>query len=391
MKRVRVLSFGVILSFLVATGLAGATFATWSPNFVSSNDTAVVTKDTTHQGSLYITGDKVTIDGTVTGSVYCAGSTVTINGTVDGDVLCAGQKVTINGTVKQDVRAAGQFVEVKGMIGGSLTAFGQDVEIAKGAEVAEDVNGAAQQFTIDGVIGRDVAVGLERLSVNGTVRGNVDAALEDVQFGSDASILGNFNYSASRELSFDTSVAKGSVSFNPQETSNAHMGGGFMPGAILTFILMLAASALLVVLIAPRFVNRSTEVFARQRLLTVLAGFAFVFGGPIVVLMLMVSVVLLPIAFALLFAWLAVVILSGIFFAYWIGSELLRSQQNIIIRMLGGMLIVLIAYLIPIVNILTMLAAVIVGSGMVIMTVTDGYRRPNYTLVATKAAAPKSK
>ena len=392
MKRMQLLSLGLMVSFLAIVGLASTTSAVWSPNFSTADEAVTLARDTTHQGSFYAAGQSVTIDGTITGSLYCAGSTVTINGTVEGDVLCAAQKVTVNGTVGQDVRVAGQFIEVDGMVGGSLTAFGQDVRLGNEASVADDVNGAAQQVTLDGVVGRDVAVGTQLLALNGEVRGNADVAVEQVQLGNDASVVGNLNYSAQRELSFDESGVAGTVSYNPMP-ENGYQGNGrqFFSAVKIMFLVMLAASALVAVLVMPRFLNRSSELFTREMPKTVLLGLATVFGLPALVGFLIMSVIMLPVGLALLFAWLTVVLLSGIFFAHWVGSELLRSQQNTIVRMLGGIAVMLVLYMIPFINVLAMFAALVIGSGMVVTTLSNGYRRPSYGVTETRKKAATKK
>lgn len=389
MKRMKLLSLGLVLSLMVAVGAAGTTLAAWSPNFQSS-DAVTLAKDKTHEGSLYAAGGDITVDGTVNGSVYCAGNVVTINGTVNGDVLCAGQKVTVNGSVSGDVRTAGQFVEMNGTVGGSLSALAQDVRLSKDANVAGDVNGAAQQFTLNGTTGRDVAIGTQLLTLNGEVKGNVDVATEQIRLGGQASVLGNLNYSAPRELSLNTSSVKGQVSFNPQETNGRQYSSGRFFAAIkVMFILMFAVSALLMVLVMPRFVNRSSELFQRRMLMTVLLGFAFVFGGPIIVGFLLFSVILAPFGLALLFAWLAILLLSTPFFAYWIGAELLRSQPNAIVRMLGGIAILTVAFILPYIGGLLLFISLVTGAGMIVATLTNGYRRPQYQIAAPKKAAAK--
>lgn len=384
MKKVKILSLGLIVSFVAAIGVASVTSAMWSPNFRSSADTVTIAKDSTHTGSLYAAGENVTIDGAVTGTVYCVGETITINGSVAGDVLCAGQKVIINGTVAGDVRAAGQFVEVNGAVGGSLTAFAQDVRIDKAARIADDVNGAAQQFTINGVVGRDLAVGAQLLALDGEVKGNVDAAIEQLRLGSQSLVLGNLNYSATKEASVDESRVSGSVSFNPAKDHQS--SSRYVSGTKLLFLLMLVASAIGMVLIMPRFVDRSSELFRQRIMMTILLGFTFVFGAPILVSLLLLSVILLPFGLALLFVWCAVLVLSSIFFAYWVGAELLRSQPNIIMRMLGGVAIIVVALTIPVLGGFVLFASVVVGSGMIVTTLTNGYKRPNYRIAAPKKA-----
>lgn len=389
MKRIKLVSLGLVVSLAAAIGLVGSVSATWSPNLKATDDAVVVKEGDTHTGSLYVAGDTVTVDGTIKGSLYCGASTVTINGTVEGDVLCAGQKITINGTVGQDARLAGQFVEVEGNIGGTLTAFAQDVRLAADASVAGDINGAAQRFVLNGSVGRDIVLGAQSLVIGGEVKGNVDVGVEQLRLESGAAIVGNLNYGAETQQTIDAAKVQGTISFNQQTHGSQASGEQLLGGMRIIFLLALAVSAMVVALIMPRFVHRSGELYSRQALLTTLLGFAFVFGGPIVVVLLLMTVVLAPLGLTLLFGWLAVLFLSGIFFAYWVGAELLRSQPNILVRMLGGVVIVLIAYSIPVLNVLTLFAAGVVGSGMIIATLTNGYKRPQYQVVAKKPAASK--
>lgn len=388
MSKIKILVIGFFASCLVALGVTSAALAVWSPNFQSS-DRVVLAEDKTHSGSLYATGSDVTVDGIIEGSVYCAGGTVTINGAVEGDVLCAGQKITINGAVAGDVRAAGQFVQVGGSIGGSLTAFGQDVRLDKGASVGDDINGAAQQATINGTVGRDLAMGLQMIDIHGEIAGGVDIAAEQIYLGSQASILGDFNYSAQRELSFDESQVAGSTSFNPSESEGGQQAGQFLGAVKVMMLMAMAISALTLALVMPRFISRSGEIFSKQMLMTTLLGFGVIFGTPIVVFLLLFTVVLAPIALALLFSWLVILFLSMAFFTYWVGAELLRSQSNIIVRMAGGVVIVFLASAIPVIGGIVMFIGGIVGSGMIVATVTNGYKRPSYQISAKEARKSK--
>lgn len=363
-------------------GLASIASAAWSPTIQTGNESVSLSKDTIHKGSFYATGSQVTIDGRITGSLYCAGGTVTVNGTVEGDVLCAAQKIVINGTVEQDARVAGQFVEIEGSIEGSLSALAQDVRVAKESSIKDDMNGLAQQVTMNGIVGRDVVMGVQLMSLNGEVKGDIDLTTNQIQLGNEATVTGNFNYTSQKELSIDEAKIQGSVSYNPQQHDQKAKSSQLLTGTTFLLVIMFAVSAMIIALLIPRFLQRSSDLLPQQILQTALVGFAFVFGGPILVASLILSIVLAPIGVALLFGWFAILLLSGIFFAYWVGSELLRSQKNVLIRMAGGSAVVMVFYLIPFINALMLFAAVVIGSGMIVATLTNGYKRPNYTVTS---------
>ncbi len=379
MKRIKLITLGLLVSVGVSLGVVSATQATWSNNLQSNESTVVVASDDTHDGSLYAASETVTVDGTVDGTLYCVAATVRISGTVNGDVLCAGQslELTDSARVTGDVRLAGQSVDISGTIAGSATLFGQDVELMNGAEVSGDVNGGAQYVTVDGTVGGDMVFGMQALTLGGTVQGNVDVSLERITLEDEATVAGDLNYSASRDLDVDGARVDGAVSYNMLESSD--YDGASWYAAIPVVLAMMLLSALVVALVMPRFVHRSSVVLRDNPLMTILLGFAVAFGTPIVAVLAMVSVLLLPVGLSLLLAWMLIGSLSGIFVAYYIGSVLLRGVENVLARMAGGAVVLLVLYLIPIVNIFALFVAWVVGSGLVVATLTSGYRRPDYS------------
>lgn len=388
MKRIKLLSLGLVMSVGVALGVVGTTQAAWSDNLRSSEDRVTVAADATHDGSLYATGNDVTIDGTVDGTLYCAAGTVTISGTVNGDVLCGAQSIVLErgSTVTGDVRLAGQTINLDGSIAGGATAFGQDVKVGSDGEVAGDFNGGAQFVTVDGMVG-DMVYGMQSLTLNGVIEGNADLSLERLVVGEEAAVSGALNYSASRELNYTDRQFADSISYNRLQQSSSD-DVNWYAGIPVLFAMMLL-SALVVALVMPRFVHRSSVVLRENALMTVLAGFAFAFGTPIIAALAILSVVLLPLGVALMLTWLLAGLLSGIFFAYYIGSVLLRGVENVLARMAGGAVVLLIVYLIPFVNILALFVAWVVGSGLVIMTLAHNYQRPNYSTETPKKTLAK--
>lgn len=378
MKRITLVVVSLVVSFGVALGVVGVAQASWSDNLrFADSGTVTIEGGQTHQGALYASGNKLVIDGTIDGDLYCMVGELIINGTVNGDILCAAQTVSIYGEVGQDVRLAAQYAIVDGGVAGSLSTLAQDVRVGAEAQVGHELNGANQTATVDGAIGGGVALASQAFRLNGQVDGNVDVSGQLVHLGTDSRIAGDLNYSAaSRELS-NVDRVDGEVSYIAPERTGA---GYDMFSGLLIVVLSLVLSAVVVVMAVPRFVHRSSELLRKQSLMTVLLGFAVVFGAPAVMLMTLLTVFLIPLMLMLLLAYLLVMLLSAGFFAYFIGSVLLRGVENIVLRMLGGAVVLLILYMIPFVQVLAISAALVVGSGMIVATLTNGYRRPEYSL-----------
>lgn len=390
MGKYKLIALGLILSLGATVGLATVSQAQWSDS-VRGQDKVTVAVGETHSGSLYAAGDQVVIDGKVEGDLYCATRELIISddAEVTGDVLCAVQTATIDGRVGQNARLAGQYLNIDNSIGGSVTFFGQDLKLRADSSVAGDVNGAGQIFNLGGPVGGDVVVAVERLSLQSTVAGNVDVAVMRLELTGGAQVEGNLNYAAENAASFDQTKVAGEVSFNDSTASNQTQGNSF--GWLVWLLATMLACALALVLLVPHFVERSRAMATRKFATVSLIGFAAVFGTPILAIMLMMTVVLLPLGVLLMLAWAGVMLISHGLFAYLLGSLALKSQRNVLIRMAVGVVILFILYAVPLINFFAIIIATVVGSGMAIATLTDGYQSPKYTLDSASVKKPTSK
>lgn len=387
MQRYKVFILALALSLTTALGVATVSQAKWSDN-IQDQDKVTVASGQNHQGSLYATGDQIVVNGTVEGDLYCAGRELIISGEVTGDVLCAAQNITIDGKVGQDIRVAGQYVSLNGEVAGSVTFFGQDLKLLSDSRVGGDINGAGQIVTLGGPVGGDVLIGSERLSVQSTVGGDVNAGTTRIELTGGAQIAGDLNYAAESKLSVDESRIAGEVNYNSSQHNQSRSDMDTYGWLIFMLVSMLLC-ALLVAVVAPRFVERTRVVANRNFALVALVGFAVAFGTPILAVSLMLTVVLLPVGILMMLLWASAMLVSNALVAYWLGSLVFASQRNILIRMATGVAILFVLYLIPVVNFLVGVMAVVVGSGMVASTLFDGYKRPSYSLA--KATTTKKR
>lgn len=387
MQRTKIAILGLVVSIGVVLGMATVGQAKLSSS-IQASDKVLVATDEVHQGSLYAAGEQIVVDGTVEGDLYCAGRELILNGTVEGDVLCAVQSAAINGDVGQDIRLAGQYANINSEVAGSVTFFGQDIKLFSEGSIGGDLNGAAQHIMLSGPVERSVFIGGQKLTLQSAIGGNVDAAIEQVDIMSGASVAGDFNYHAERKLSIDESVVGGSTNHTPANRNQSNTGG---LAIVLMALSSIAVCALAIILLAPRFVERSRHLVSTSSLTVGLVGFAALVGGPILVAFLMATVVLLPLGIMIFGFWLAALVASQALFAYLLGSIALRQQSSILLRGFAGAALLLALYLIPLVNAFVAFAGLVLGMGMVITTALSGYRKPSYLLDDENASASADK
>ena len=385
------IKYFIAASLLAVVGFFGLTsvaHAEWSQN-AATGDTVTLAKDKTHKGAFYAAGSTVKIEGTVDGDVYCAGETIEITGSVSGSVLCAGKSVHVAGTVGRDIRVAGQNVTIDSKTEGAVSMFAQTATISQTATVAGEGKGGAQKIRIEGTGGEKVRVGGEEGGSGAVVGGNADIGAGHIIINDKGKVTGNLNYQADKELQLPQDKVGGKISYNPVPESE---GKTEAAGAAMGFVMMavmLLGSALLIAAIMPRFLQRSVEITQKGFGFVLVAGLITLFSIPFFIFFLAISIVGIPVAIILLLAWCVVMLLSGAFFAYWVGSLLLKKSNNILVRMGVGALVTLVLCLIPFVGVLVVLAALIIGSGMITRTLTYGYRAPNYRV--TLAQPPKQR
>lgn len=342
--------------------------------------TFIVTEGETINGSYYAAGNKITVEGTIDGDLYCAGQNITVTGTVKGDVLCAGQTVTIGGVVEGDARIAAQNVIYEGAIGGSASTFAQNINVSEGATINRDFNGASQLVSIEGSVGRDIFLATSQLQVFGAVGGDISGYYEQLLIESGATVAGDARYTSD----VDGVIADGTVAGQVERTAPPVDDEGdsasevIFGAAVYTFISMLAVS-LAIALIAPQLVHAVSDRGIRQFLPSLLVGFFVMFATPIAALLLAITVVGIPLAGLLMLSWVIILILSGPVFGYLLGRKIMAKRTTSpLLIMLVGASILLLSYFVPIANIFTILAALIVGSGMITIELSKRYKKPAY-------------
>ncbi|NLA43197.1 polymer-forming cytoskeletal protein [Candidatus Saccharibacteria bacterium] len=365
--------------------------AAWSSGVKSSDGSIVVADNETHTGSLYATGKTVKIKGNVEGDLYCAGMSVEIAGSVNGSINCAAQDIKFSGSAKHGVRLAGQEVEVKGHVFSDLSVAGQNVKVQESAHIDGDLNGVAQSLTIDGVVHGGLRFGSGAVVINGEVKQASDVNTGSLSFGDRGRISGPLFYKSDKELKIESSKVAGDITYNsPKEQSQD--SGGHILKALLMMVGIFITTGMFVALVLPGFTEKSSQLAKKSFSTTFLVGSAVVFVLPLAGIMLLISSLGSFLALVLLLLWAAVLMLSGVFFAYYLGSLFLQNVQNILLRMLGGLVLVSALLLIPYIQIVAVFAIIVVGTGILVQAVFNGqFKSMRYSLAPEMPKPPMPK
>ena len=384
MKRASV----IFIAMLAFVGVACAGATAHAASTFKSNDRGTVTlsKDDTHNGAFYATGKAVVIDGTINGDLYCGAQSVEINGTVNGDVICGAQTISISGTVGHDVRTVSQSLSIDGSVAGTVSTISQITILAKSSKIGGDVNGMGQNLSIKGAIGGDVAYAGQEISGGGVIKGDANLDAQTISLTGTPSVEGKLTYSSQKDLALDSTVAKGGVVYQaPQKSDDAEAA---MARTAAILFLAIVVSTVLLVMLAPRYFERSYAISRKRTAIVALVGVAVVLGVPFGLIILALTVVLLPLAIIGLLGYMLIYMLALPFFAYQLGRYIFGSVvRTIPLIALAGAVLLVILLSIPFLNIFVCFVMLVFGSGSLVMTVLNGYKRPNYRLSVSRKKA----
>lgn len=334
-------------------------------------------------GSFFGAGSTIHITSPVDGDIYAAGQNVSISGDIKGDVLVAAQSVTISGTIEGSVRVAAQSLTVTGEVKGSLSALAQNFLLDKPAIIQRDLSLVSQLAIIDGKVNRDLHGAIDTLNISGNIGRDVKyTSAKDANLSNSSVVAGEITRTA------------------PQEGSNNHKRStdpvvGWLSTALYAIFAIVLAT-LLFTLVAPKWLRVATDRALPRPWMVMLIGLLTAAVTPLVILLLIISIIGIPLAIALIFAAIALTLLSTVFTSAYIGRLVFRDRQNPVIQNVTGGIIYVALLSLPLVSIAVWIIGSLIGLGSIISTAIDNLTdKPTTTksasTVETEAKAKKAK
>ena len=266
----------------------------------TTNDLTTTTEVKEEVGDLFEADQKVLVEQHVIGNAYVMGQDVTISDTkIDGDLFVMGMNVTIDDTeVGGNIFALGQNVNFTGETSAAqVYALGQNLAFGPKTIIARDVSGAGETIKLGGTIGHSAYIDCDNLEIDGKV-------------------LGDLEYSSTKEANIADGHVMGKVDFElveeataPQKTIGDRVKDLFksFAGMFITLILI----GLVFIFLDKKFLRTvyasSNGGAIGKSLLFSLLGFAVI---PLVSLILIVIGIGAKTGLALIYAFLLALLIS---------------------------------------------------------------------------------
>lgn len=353
---------------------------------VKTGNSVFVPSEQVIEGNLYAGASTLTIDGTINGDVICAAQSVTVNGKVAGDVICGAQTVIINGEIGGSVRAVGNTINLNGPIARNVQALGASISLGTGATVGWDMFLAGAIGEIRGKIGGDLHGGVASIIIAGEVNKNVRLRLDNnaknppkemifangdkpVTITETAVIGGDVIYSAREDAAIAEGASiTGEITRNEPKAADKRDFTIFKTwGKLISFFAALVVGLVLISLwrqptkdLTERMLKRITPAIGW--------GAVIMFIGPIIVILLLITLIGIPLALIMFALWLIALYLSKILVGIVIGRSLIeklwpKKKNSLIWAMLIGVAIVSLICWLPFIGWILCLIALWWGLG----------------------------
>ncbi len=360
-----------ILAVIIALGTIACTFGGWD-SMGRDRRRVVLPSAEVHEGWYFASGDQVSILGTINGDAYIAGGVVDVQGTINGQLVVAGGQVTVGGTVTDRIFAGGGSVRVTGKVGKSIVMAGGTVVLGKDATVGDNLLAAGGNVEIDGTVEREARLAGGEIDLTGSVKGNMDVAVDRFHTFKGALVGGNLSITArdTANVGVEPGTVVGSVHMGLSKAEAPTYILGMRSGVfwVQVFLsLTLFATALVLAFLIPGHLTVPGAVLTNQLGQSALWGIIVLILAPIVGVFLCVTVIGIPLGifFFLLYLWILYV--SQMMLGVAIGSRLFGLEGKRGWALFGavalGLLIVEVLMFVPILRILLVLAGLVLGVG----------------------------
>jgi len=350
------------------------------------------------EGDAYLAGQTVQVQNSIKGDAIIAGGVVDIDSNISQDATIVGDKISINQEISDDIRVAGSTVIIKADVKGDIIAFAETLIIDKDVTVSGNIIAFVSKFQLDGQVNQNINIASVESTITGTVLGNTkirtaDFTLEGTLSGktefvaereviiSDSAKFGDtVNYGYTKELDLKKNLKDGVVAkldselLKSQKESKEIMPNMFS-GMLVFRILSAALVILLVAWFAGKFTSRATRNLENSKNISkaFFYGLLLFFLPISIIILLFVSLIGIPLALFLTFAYLSLIFFSqsitSLVIAQWLNHkyDLKQGKAQVFLVALGVYIVMYLLKFIPIIGLVIGLILTYIAFGALVI------------------------
>lgn len=362
------------VSTFMAALLAFAPLSAMAADLRQGSDVTVSPGQTVND-DLYAGAGTISVEGTVNGSVIAGGGTITVSGNIARDLIVGGGTINVTGHVAGSIIAAGGNLTLNGPVEHDIVVTGGMIDIGAGATIGRDLVVAGGTTTVSAPVARRVQMTAGSLTlrnrVGGDVRGRVDhLKLDGAQIG------GNLDYTSDNQVELLNGARVAGTTIRHTPTDRRAAANGFIDW--LRELIGIFALGLLLIFLLPGLSTRAIDTLRAQPWPSLGIGAVILVIPPIVALIVFIvglfiggwwlGVLLIP--FWILALAIGYVV-SGFLLGRLLFARLGWAGYHDALALLGGLFVLTVVGLLPVLGGLIGLAALVFGAGALALTVSQ--------------------
>lgn len=335
-----------------------------------SQDSIEVAADTVIDKSVYYMASDVHIEGTLKKNLYVICSHLEILGEVQGSVYAIAMSTDIEGRIGRGLYLSSIGARISGEVLGRAYLFVGDLELMPGSNVEGKIFALTgySQFSSRS-IQHNIDIMSGRLSLGGTINGDVNAIIGNLSLLDNSHITGSLTYWSREELDLAKSARVDHHIIKKLPEVKAK------PFAKTSIFLKLASFISLFVIgivllkLAPYTFYETVRIIRQRPIKTFILGFLAVAFIPLIIIVCLTTMIGIPLAVNLLALYLINLYVIKLYAIFACGVLVLKRKSNKL-HIIWVLLIALFAYylvsLIPILGFLITLWMLFWGFGVVL-------------------------
>ena len=331
----------------------------------------------------FVAGGSVRQTRPVEGDFLSFGGEVDLNASVRGDAVVAGGDVRIRERVEQDLYAGGGNVRLEAPVGRNARLAGGNVEIGPQASIGGNLTIGGGSVEIRGPVGGYVQLGAGDVLIDAPVAGDVRVAAGQVELGPNARIGGKLIHRGARIKQDSAAQVAGGIERGSPLRVTRERGHGSEIGGWL-WSLGLIALAGFIAGVFPAGSRTMGEGLRNDPGIGLLLGFITLVCVPIAAVILAITIIGIPLAFAVLLVYFLMLIVGYSAVGVVIGDAVLERLRSQDARRAGwrvgaamaAMLALALLTRIPYLGGLVTFAALLAGVGAIVVALKARAQRP---------------
>lgn len=335
-------------------------------------------------GEILAAGGHVEVDGKVNGGAVAMGGSVDIDGKITGPVLAVGGRVTTNGTIDRDLKILGGKVLLDAVVNGDLLVAAGDIKLIETSVVMGKAWLTGGRVSTRGMVAGNLRIGARNIVIGGEVTGDVIVEGVEVTVLPSAIIRGDFTYSSPNEaeINADAKIG-GDVVFHRTDAPRHTVGFAF---AAIGFVSLIGVGGVILLgtillLVCPNASIAAARNVGGRPWAALGLGFAILVTVPVLIFILMISVIGIPLAIFLIGLYVLIKMAGLLVLSTAVGMGIMRlfgkkcgdtfwPKFGVLVM---GVLTVFIVALIPIIGMIALLIAWVIGTGALGLKVHNAY------------------